>query len=155
MFAKLIEIITHTLKLLLPALIPSWRFFDVIAPSPRIEYTLLETEDTDPVEWQEFRPRPDHLSFGSMLKRMLWNPWRNENLFLVSCAERLMAHPTDHSVQEIQNRIMRDLEGAGNNNEDKSHLKFRLVFLFRQGSEIHKRVLYEAAPHLISENAYS
>ena len=30
-------------KLLLPALIPSWSFFDVIAPSPRIEYALLRS----------------------------------------------------------------------------------------------------------------
>ena len=31
------------IRLLLPALIPSWRFFDVVAPSPRIEFVLLET----------------------------------------------------------------------------------------------------------------
>ena len=33
----------NALRLLLPALIPSWRFFDVIAPSPRIEYALGAT----------------------------------------------------------------------------------------------------------------
>ena len=34
----------RTLKLLLPVLIPSWRFFDFIAPSPRIQFSLLKTE---------------------------------------------------------------------------------------------------------------
>lgn len=28
-------------KLLLPALIPSWNFFDVIAPAPRVEYAQI------------------------------------------------------------------------------------------------------------------
>lgn len=155
MVIKSIAPLLNTLKLLLPALIPSWRFFDQIAPSPRIEYTLLETENSGPCEWREFRPRSAHLSFGGMIKRMFWNPWRNENLFLVSCAERLMANPTAHSETEIQNRIVRDLNGSKKEGGDRSYLKFRLVFLFRQGSEIHKRVLYEAAPHLISENMRS
>ncbi len=77
-------------KLLLPALIPSWRFFDTIAPSPRIEFTLLKTADDVPENWQEFRPRPAHLSPGSMLKRLFWNPRWSETLFPVSCTELLM-----------------------------------------------------------------
>lgn len=36
---------------------------------------------------------------------MLWNPVRNESLFLVSCAERLIEHPTVHSEEEILKRI--------------------------------------------------
>ena len=47
----------HGLKLLLPALIPSWRFFDTIAPSPRIEYALLHDPHAA-AAWREFRPRP-------------------------------------------------------------------------------------------------
>jgi hypothetical protein len=46
----------QTLKLLLPALIPSWRFFDTIAPSPRIEFTLLKTAQDASGAWREFRP---------------------------------------------------------------------------------------------------
>src|SRR5262245_54705619 len=94
----------HTLKLLLPALLPSWKFFDTIAPSPRIEFTLLRTPNDIPV-WQEFRPRPAHLTIRTMLQRLFWNPRWNESLFLVSCAERLMQHPTDHSRQELMHRI--------------------------------------------------
>ena len=46
------KIMLQTLKLLLPALIPSWRFFDTIAPSPRIEFTLLKTAQDAPGDWR-------------------------------------------------------------------------------------------------------
>ena len=98
----------QTLKLLLPALIPSWRFFDTIAPSPRIEFALLKTARDASGRWQEFRPRPARLPISTMLKRMFWNPRWNESLFLVSCAERLMESPTEHSSQEILARIEAD-----------------------------------------------
>ena len=47
--------ILRPFALLLPALIPSWNFFDVIAPSPRIEIARLVSVDT-PRVWQEFAP---------------------------------------------------------------------------------------------------
>ena len=77
------------LALLLPALIPSWRFFDVIAPSPRIEFAMLTSPDSAAV-WQAFRPRPARVALSTMLGRLFWNPRWNESLFLVSCAERLV-----------------------------------------------------------------
>ncbi len=49
--------ILRPFALLLPALIPSWNFFDVIAPSPRIEAARLASTDAQPV-WREFRSRP-------------------------------------------------------------------------------------------------
>ena len=66
----------RTLKLLLPALVPSWRFFDTIAPSPRIEYALLRNAEEPPSsdDWREFRPRPARQSAIRMLGRLLWNP---------------------------------------------------------------------------------
>lgn len=126
----------HGLKLLLPALIPSWRFFDTIAPSPRIEYALLN----DPhavAAWQEFRPRPVRLSFGKMLLRMVWNPRWNESLYLVSCAERLMANPTAHSELEIIERIK-----AENADASAPWLQFRLVFVSRQGEGTRKDITF-------------
>jgi hypothetical protein len=96
------------LKLLLPALIPSWRFFDVIGPSPRIEYALLVTPEALP-QWEVFRPRPASLSVIQMLKQLTWNPRWNEDLFLVSCAERLIYDQTDHSYREIMQRIRGEL----------------------------------------------
>src|ERR1700679_1033555 len=112
-----------TLKLLLPALIPSWRFFDVIAPSPRIEFVLLNTRQATVDNWREFRPRPMYLPMREMLKRMFWNPRWNETLFLVSCSERLMESGEEHSAKEIARRIQTELS-----QKTTPFLQFRLVF---------------------------
>lgn len=117
----------HGLKLLLPALLPSWRFFDTIAPSPRIEYALLQHPHAA-AAWQEFRPRPARLPFGQMLLRLVWNPRWNQSLYLVSCAERLMTNPTAQSEREIIERINAEFADAS-----ESWLQFRLVFVSRQG----------------------
>ncbi len=129
----------QTLKLLLPALIPSWRFFDTITPSPRIEFALLKTRRSKPRTWQEFRPRPARLTFGGMLKRMFWNPRWNESLFLVSCAERLVTHPTEHSRKEIVKRITAELQ---RHNVDSPYLQFRLVFVSREGTRLQKHIAF-------------
>jgi hypothetical protein len=145
----------QTLKLLLPALIPSWRFFDTIAPSPRIEFTLLNTAQNASASWQEFRPRPARLPFTSMLKRLFWNPRWNESLFLVSCAERLMASPTGHSSQEILKRIKADLERKSIDVSATPYLQFRLVFLSREGSQIQKQITFISPIHRHFGNADS
>jgi glutamine synthetase len=138
----------HTLKLLLPAVIPSWRFFDIIAPSPRIQFTLLSAENEqclDERTWQEFRPRPAHLTVRQMLGHMLWNPWRNESLFLVSCAERLLQQPTKHSEDEILKRIVADLRAdVSNPCEIATHLQFRLLLVQREGSELQQGIVFHS-----------
>lgn len=126
--------------LLLPALIPSWRFFDVIAPSPRIEYALLASAGDTAADWREFRPRPARMSLAAMLGRLAWNPRWNETLFLVSCAERLVDQPTAHSEDEIFRRIDADVDAP------EPWLGFRLVFLERQGEVIVREELFRAAP---------
>jgi len=132
----------QTLKLLLPALIPSWRFFDTVAPSPRIEFTRLENEEATSNNWQELRPKPSKLSVGHMLKRLFWNANWNETLFLVSCAERLMVNPTEHSAQEILKCIKSELEHNSVDMSETPYLQFRLVFLSRQGTEIQKEITF-------------
>ena len=126
----------HGLKLLLPALIPSWRFFYTFGPSPRIEYALLH-EAHAVAAWQEFRLRPARLSFGQMLLRMVWNPRWNQSLYLVSCAERLMANPTAQSAREIMECIK-----AENADASEAWLQFRLVFVSRQGEGTRKDITY-------------
>jgi hypothetical protein len=135
------------LKQLLPALIPSWRFFDVIAPSPRIEFALLKTLQDTPDIWQEFRPRPLHLPMSSMLKRMVWNPRWNESLFLVTCAERIMQVPTQHSSDEIVKRIEAELRQSAADATATPYLQFRLVFVSRQGAELQKQVTFISPVH--------
>ncbi len=126
----------HGFKLLLPALMPSWRFFDTIGPSPRIEYALLDEAHAVAV-WQEFRPRPARLSFGQMLLRLIWNPRWNQSLYLVSCAERLMANPTAQSEREIMERIMAEHADAS-----EPWLQFRLVFVSMQGEGMREDITF-------------
>lgn len=127
-------------KRLLPALIPSWNFFDIIAPSPRIQFTLLQSKDEMPSHWQEFRPRPSHLSFLQMLKRMLWNPNWNESLYLASCAERIIEEHTVHSENEILNRIQKELPSK--KTTTATHLQFRLIFIQRQEDKLIEKVMF-------------
>lgn len=134
-----------SLKLMLPALIPSWRFFSSVAPSPRVEYALGVDALTPPQKWHAFRPRPDHVSFAQMLWCMIWNPQWNETLFLVTCSERLIAAPTQHSVQEIHKRVARDIMRRPSPPAPTTLLYFRLVFLDRMGTNIQKSIEYESA----------
>jgi hypothetical protein len=136
------------LRLLLPALIPSWNFFDVIAPSPRVEYALTNAKDETPGDWREFRPRPAAVSLPTMLIRLLWNPRWNQTLFVVSCAERLVDDPTDHSQDEIFRRIAADLPA-----DTAPWLAFRLVFLSRRGEAIEREVLFQSAPRRLADIA--
>ena len=129
----------HSFTLLLPALIPSWRFFDTIAPSPRIEFAVLASAEDMPACWQEFCLRPAQLGFAAMLARMVWNPQWNESLYLVACAERVMATPTEHSVREITTRIAATLPAT------TLFLQFRLVFISRNGAELQRHITYISA----------
>lgn len=123
-------------KLLLPALTPSWRFFDSVGPSPRIEFALLETPEDEAADWREFRPRPATLSGREMLRRLFWNPDRNESLFLTSCAERLLESPTEHSLHEIEARLAADLS------EGPPYLQFRIALVRRRDTRLVREVAY-------------
>lgn len=141
----------NSLNLILPAVIPSWRFFSTVAPSPRIEYVIRGSATDRSGVWQEFRPHPDHVSFGRMLRRMIWNPRWNETLFLVSCAERLIAAPTEHSVVEIQTRVARDVMRGAKPPALTSRLYFRLVFLDREGADIIKSIEYVSGGVILAQ----
>jgi hypothetical protein len=130
--------VLRLMSLFLPTVIPSWRFFQTVAPSPRIEYRLITGEQAG--DWHEDRPRPAHLSFGQMLRRMLWNPDWNEQLYLVSCSERLIEAPSQHSLDEINTRVARLLPHG------PQLLQIRLVFVSREGAQIVKLVEYESTP---------
>ncbi|MDF1681895.1 hypothetical protein [Ponticaulis sp.] len=133
----------RTVQLILPALIPSWNFFDVIAPSPRIEYQLLDETGKPRRDWQAFRAKPENISLLTMLRRLIWNPHWNESLFLVSCAERLSQDITpEHSEREILTRMKRDLQAE----TDAVQFRFRLVFIHREDETLTQEILYTSAP---------
>ncbi|HEC18104.1 MAG TPA: hypothetical protein ENI97_02035 [Gammaproteobacteria bacterium] len=130
----------RTLKFLLPALVPSWRFFDVIAPSPRIQFVWSESraDNIEHVSWREFRPPPAHISLIGMLGHLFWNPRRNETLYLVSCAERLLQGYTRHSEDEILRRIARELAAQ------TGYLQFRLLLVKRVGDSLQHTVAFHS-----------
>jgi hypothetical protein len=137
----------HILKLLLPALIPSWNFFDVIAASPRIEYAQLQSLDETAIEWRAFQPRPDRVSFTAMLASLVWNARWNEALYVVSCAERLMAEPTAHSEDEIFRRIAAHL--ADSLQARRGWLSFQIVMICEHDGMITRDVAFVSDPRSI------
>jgi len=135
----------YIFKLILPTIIPSWRFFDVIAPSPRIEYVLLDKNNKLLTEWCEFRPRPQSLSFFSMLARMLWNVRWNENLFMISCAERIFENsPTQYlSELEILKRIRKSLL-CDSDVLAVENIQFHLILLEKNNNKIDQSIFFES-----------
>lgn len=132
----------RTLLLLLPALLPSWRFFKTIEPSPRVEWALTTADGALPDRWHAYRPPPRHVPPLAMARRMLWNPGWNEALYLVSCAERLMEGPNAHAHEEIFRRVRADVIQAGA--VSPVLLQFRLVFVSREGAQLMREVTYQS-----------
>lgn len=93
--------ISNTIKLVLPILFPSWRFFSGIGISPRFDVAFVASDGDEPSEWILFRPLPESLSFWQHFKRLSHNPQWNEDLFLNSCAERLFEGGGNFYPQEI------------------------------------------------------
>ncbi len=131
----------QTLKLLLPILIPSWRFFKEIAPSPRIEYRLLRST-TDEGLWQRLELRPKKLTILQTIKSLFFNPYWNEALFITNCAEQLIINYTEFGEQEIAKRIISILERRQLDLKSSPYLEFRIVFLSKHDSKLEENVLF-------------
>lgn len=138
----MIKLTAKTFQLILPVIIPSWRFFDSIAPSPRIEFALFDDAENITREWQEFWPRPEHVSILRMLRRLVWNPCWNESLYVAACAERLIKlqdeHTQKHSAEQIAQRIRKHLSDS----ERANSFRFRLIFMNREGNNVERHQLY-------------
>jgi hypothetical protein len=141
------------IKLLLPILQPSWQFFKEIAPSPRIEFRLLEHIEEN-LSWIEFRPRPEKLSILSHFYRFFYNAEWNETMYMTNCAESLIVEPTEHADTEIKNRIKRYLLKEGYKLENK-FFEFRITFIYRRQSALEAHVLYQSSlDHLSGDPVY-
>lgn len=130
-----------TLSLLLPVLFPSWRFFKAVEPSPRIEWAALSAGVNHADAWRELRPRPSTIGPLETVWRLFWNPRRNEELFFVSCSERIQQKPTAHSIGVIQRAIQSDFAQA-HIEVTSEFLQFRLIFIHRQDASLVREVLY-------------
>lgn len=138
------------LKLLLPVIFPSWRFFSSIGPSPRIHYAFLQNEHDEPQEWREFRPRPERVSFMEGLRRLLHNPEWNETLYINTCAERLFEGYSEMREQEIMKRILATVNAeqftiAANSN----YLVYKISAVIREAEIITQPVTFVAKPVLL------
>ncbi|MEM7471472.1 MAG: hypothetical protein AAF340_08985 [Pseudomonadota bacterium] len=133
------------LAMVAPILLPSWRFFKVIAPSPRLEWRLLDQETGAGVLWHPFRARPKKLAIRSLLWRVFWNPHWNETLFLVTCAERIAVHGDERAIEELRRRISADFAASGM----RGRFLFRLVFVSRAPKGLCKEVLYISDPFTV------
>ena len=154
----------NPLALILPVIVPSWRFFDDIRPSPRIEVRWVGAgEET----WQEHRPRPAHLPYATRLGRLFWNPDWNETLFLVSLSERMVTDPSPANYRLLTARI-----GAGMTRwsveqgpelglepepaaADQRQFQFRLVLVMRNGAHLGREVVFVSDPVALSAEAGS
>ncbi len=135
-------------KLILPVIIPSWNFFDVIVASPRIQYCLLRDKNEPDRIWSEFRPRAMKVAFITMLGRLFWNPKWNETLYLVSCAERLVEQQTNHSEDEIFKRVISSLSKTEINSTHKL-IKIRLSFIKREGNLLTEEIVYQSPDRML------
>ena len=133
-----------SLSLILPAIIPSWRFFKTIEPSPRVQWMIRKRDDCD-ADWREFRPRPKQTTFLQMLAYLFWNPERNDDLFVASCAERIHQEPTDHSIMAIERRILLNLKQDERVRVGRV-MQFRLVFVHRRGRSLQEKVVFTSHP---------
>ncbi len=114
--ARVFSILFRLWQLLLPVLIPSWRFFRDVGDSPRIE---LRGPDGG---WTELTARPERLPLTTYLRRLFWNPRWNEYLFLMSLSERLVTDPSPEVLALLRDRLAA-WPGAG------PGIAFRLVFV--------------------------
>ena len=121
----------HFFMLLLPALVPSWRFFEAVEASPRVQWAALAYPDAVVAKWNDYRPPPMTMSIWAVLGRLFWNPGRNQALYMVSLAERLTLAPTPHSIKEIFHLI-----SAERGTESAPYLQFRLVFVHRDKTRL-------------------
>jgi len=150
--ACMVKSVFNMMTLLLPALIPSWRFFDTVKPSPRIEYILLTDgqgeADEGAQDWQELYPKPDSISVGQLIRRMVWNPRWNEALFLVSLAERMSAEPSDFVEQELTARVLSGLKAKGASDQHP-FMQYRVAFVLRVDGALEKHVTYQSPVHRV------
>lgn len=97
-------------KLLLPILFPSWRFFSSIGPSPRIDLGFFAEEGESPAHWIPFRPIPPKIVFSQHIVRLFHNPEWNELLYINSCAERLFENGDEYYLEEIARRLLNSIQ---------------------------------------------
>ena len=161
----------RVLRMVIPVLVPSWRFFDSIGPSPRLEYQWQAPDaPEDPAQaWTPWVLTPARVGVGTMFARLLFNAARNETLYLLACCERLVDDASHHAEQEIAARLAAHLGEerlAAHLGEERlaAHLKnerlaapglvrFRIVEVYPEAGQLQRQVAFVSAPFAVAAAA--
>lgn len=139
------------LHLLLPALMPSWRFFDRIGPAPSLEFALTASRDGAGSHWQALRSRPIRVSPARMIAGLVWNPRGNESLYLVSCAERLLDDPSPARADRLWRRVARIVRDDEATAASDLFLRVRVVETVREDGRLVRQVAFVSGPRRLGE----
>lgn len=115
------------IKLLLPVLFPSWRFFSGIGPSPRFDIGFVKEGETDPLHWIDLSQLPKQLGIWHGVGRLFHNPVWNDWLYINTCAEHLFEFNSDFREREIADRLLSLFQANANKIPDEaSYFCFRI-----------------------------
>ncbi|WP_298256962.1 hypothetical protein [uncultured Litoreibacter sp.] len=138
------------MSLIFPVLLPSWRFFQTVEASPRVQWAWVEPSGGSSQAWSDFRPVPQKIDPWRMLVSLFWNPMRNESLFVMSCAERIALHPTPHSIAQIRHRVRADVKQL-TAPRIKTNVQFRVVFVQGEGAGQSQETVFTSDPFPLTE----
>ena len=131
------------LKLLLPILFPSWRFFSSIGPSPRVHIAFSNNENDEPASWRELRSIPQNVSLEEGIFRLFHNPRWNETLYINTCAEHLFEAYSEMREREIMRPILAAIKAGEIIPDDNSvYVKFRISAVIREGQVITQPITF-------------
>lgn len=131
------------LRLILPILFPSWRFFSSIGPSPRVEVGFVTDAKASPADWLSIFPLPEKVGLVSGLVRLLHNPQWNERLYINTCAEHLFESHSEFHEQQIAQRLLSAVtSGEIITPEAARYLIFRICTLVSEGDQLTEDVVF-------------
>jgi hypothetical protein len=135
------------LKLFLPILFPSWRFFSSIGPSPRIEMGFVADKNSEPQKWLPFRPLPKRINFTLGLQQLFHNPLWNERLYINTCAEHLFEGYSEFHEWEIGQRLVATVLNKEIITDGEFHyLVFRIRALELEAGQVRDEVVFVSRP---------
>jgi hypothetical protein len=143
------------IKLLLPILFPSWRFFSGIGPSPRFDFGFIKYTDEQPEIWQEFSVLPDKITLTKGISRLLHNPEWNERLYINTCAENLFDQYSEFREQEIARRILSILKTQEKLPEGYTYFCYRIRVVMNEDNLVKDEVVFSAKPFLVKRGVRS
>lgn len=89
-----------------PVLVPSWRFFDTIAASPRLQYSPCDETGGPQGPWTEVLVSRPTRSTRDVLTELFFSPARNDALYLADCCDRVVEDGSRAAYDAVAARIL-------------------------------------------------